>query len=179
MKNEIWKDIPGYENIYQVSDLGNIRKWFKKPRTGIAEWKVLISSFDKRGYKRYSFSLNKVRKTWQIHRLVLFVFNPIEDMEIYQVNHIDGNKINNSITNLEWCTAKENVNHAYNIGLYPYGMNHSRCKLSDEQVDEIRELRKTTSLTYKQIGKLYNVSDSHIGYIIGGQTRKRISIVTP
>ena len=57
------------------------------------------------------------KKTFRLHRLVMLAFNPIKDSENFEVNHIDGNKMNNRLDNLEWCTASENQRHAFRTGL--------------------------------------------------------------
>lgn len=108
---EIWKDIPNYENLYQVSNLGNIKSLYNNI--------ILKPSVDRYGYVRFSATKNKKQKTLRIHRVVMEVFNPIK--ESMQINHIDGNKTNNAITNLEWCTDSENKKHAYSNGLMPKG----------------------------------------------------------
>lgn len=104
---EIWKDIPGYEEKYQISNLGNIRS--KKNH------KILKSQINKKnGYVYFNMYKNKKYKNVRVHRLVAEVFLKNEYNKPF-VNHKDGNKINNKIDNLEWCTQKENVNHAIEV----------------------------------------------------------------
>lgn len=95
-------------NNYGVSNLGNI----KNLKTG----KVLKPSLQKNGYLTYTFCQNRIRKTFRIHRLVAlyFIDNP---NNLPYVNHKDGDKTNNKVDNLEWCTAKENDDHARRTGL--------------------------------------------------------------
>lgn len=100
---EIWKDIVGYEGLYQVSNLGNVRSVKRKV-------KLLRHGQDKeRGYKNVILYRNGTRKMWLVHRLVAiaFVNNPENKP---QIDHIDGNPSNNVVTNLRWCTVKENLN---------------------------------------------------------------------
>lgn len=103
---ERWKSI-AINPIYEVSDEGNVRR---------ASTKRLLAPSDCKGYPHVSLYDNRKRKSVTIHRLVAdaFVDNPDNKP---QVNHIDGNKYNNNYTNLEWCTASENMQHAFDTGL--------------------------------------------------------------
>lgn len=99
---EEWKDIPGYEGIYKISSLGNVYSYITK--------KMLHPSLSSTGYKNVQLYKHSKAKSYHVHFLVASVFlNKIEGCE---VNHIDGNKTNNAISNLEWVTKKENTNHA-------------------------------------------------------------------
>lgn len=105
---ENWKNIPEYENLYLISDLGNVKSLYTN--------KILKPSFDKFGYARFSATKNKKQKTLRIHRLVAELF--IKNLNnLPQVNHKNGDKSNNSKNNLEWCTDSENKFHAYKHGL--------------------------------------------------------------
>lgn len=99
---EIWKDIEGYEGLYQVSDLGRVKSF--------ATSRVLKPYRNKAGYLLVYLCKNGKRKTHRIHRLVAqsFIPNPENKPE---VNHLDENKTNNMVSNLEWSTRKENLNH--------------------------------------------------------------------
>lgn len=99
---EIWKDIDGCEGLYQVSNLGRV----KRVTTG----RVLKGSKITGGYLGVSLYKNSVMSTKKIHRLVAEAFIPNPESKS-QVNHIDENKTNNKVSNLEWMTAKENSNH--------------------------------------------------------------------
>ena len=107
---EIWKDIKGYEGLYQVSNLGRIKSF---PRIGTQTKKERIKKFVKsfNGYYRVSLWKNGKSQVVSVHRLVVKAFiNNMNDN--LQVNHIDGNKENNAIYNLELVTPKENIKHA-------------------------------------------------------------------
>lgn len=99
---EEWKDIEGYEGLYQVSNLGRV----KRVTTG----RILKPSKHTKGYYRVELYKNGSQSKKLIHRLVAQVFIPNPDNKS-QVNHIDENKTNNLVSNLEWMTAKENLNH--------------------------------------------------------------------
>lgn len=98
---EIWKDIPEYEELYQISNLGRVRS-----KDRLIKVNCQNNSHVKRPFFYYVYP-----EGFFVHRLVIKTFNPILNDSDYQVNHIDENKENNSLNNLEWCTAKENINH--------------------------------------------------------------------
>ena len=103
---EIWKDIQGYEGLYQVSNLGRVRS-----RNGLIHLNT-----NNYGYKHVTLSKSNVQKTALVHRLVAeaFIENPFE---LPQINHKDGNKNNNAVINLEWTTQKDNNRHAIKTNL--------------------------------------------------------------
>jgi len=119
---EVWKDIQGYEGIYQVSNLGRVRSL---DRTMVLESGkirrdkgVILKSIKHKtkGYCYVSLSRGGYFKRFLIHRLVAQSFLENNDNKP-QVNHINGDKNNNSVENLEWCTEIENIHHAMNTGL--------------------------------------------------------------
>lgn len=99
---EIWKDVEGYEGLYQVSNFGNLYSSYVKRK--------LQLSLDKYRYKQVILVKNGVRKRHLLHRMVAQEFIPNPENKP-QVNHIDENKTNNTVSNLEWVTSKENINH--------------------------------------------------------------------
>ena len=118
---EIWKDIKGFEGYYQVSNMGRIKsldryvRGNKDSKLHIKE-RIIKGGIETRGYSFVSLNKNGTRTYARIHRLVAeaFLENPFNKPE---VNHIDGNKQNNTVSNLEYCTRTENEQHAYKIGL--------------------------------------------------------------
>lgn len=105
--NETWKDIPGFEGSYQISDHGRLKS-FKELKEG----RILSTINNRGGYISVVLCRNnKAERSTRIHRLVAenFLSNP---ENLPEVNHIDGNKQNNHITNLEWVTRKQNMAHA-------------------------------------------------------------------
>ena len=116
-----WVKIKGYEDFYEISSSGEIRSkdrtmTDKIGRTRSWKGKVLNPDIAPNGYYRVSFSINRKRKQFYVHRLIAEHFIPNPD-NLPQVNHIDGNKLNNSLDNLEWVTVQDNVIHAYKNGL--------------------------------------------------------------
>lgn len=101
--DEVWKDIEGYEGLYQVSNLGRVRSLkFNKTK--------ILKQGNVNGYKRVVLSKNGKRKNYFVHRLVAmaFISNP-NNLSI--VNHKDENPSDNNVNNLEWCTQKYNINY--------------------------------------------------------------------
>ena len=116
---EAWVDIVGYEGLYQISDKGRVRSLDRYVRSKygvrLAKGRMVATSYDTAGYPKVTLHKEGKRKTKLVHRLVMenFTDEPFNET----VNHKDGIKTNNDITNLEWCTYQENTLHAYKIGL--------------------------------------------------------------
>lgn len=115
-KREIWKDVKGYEGLYQVSNLGRLKRLISnrclKPRI------LLQNSNVTSGYVRACMSKDGIPKKNTLHRMVAIAFIKNTNPSVKnQINHIDGNKRNNRADNLEWCSSKENVRHYIAIGL--------------------------------------------------------------
>lgn len=118
---ETWKDCKHYEGLYEVSTIGRV----KNKKTG----KILKQCMESSGYYKVNlYKYGKV-KNESVHRLVALTFIDNPDSKP-QVNHIDGDKLNNEVTNLEWATQSENMKHAYDNGLH---------YISDYQKQRIRE----------------------------------------
>lgn len=142
---EIWKDIKGYEGLYQVSNLGKIKslgriierigpKGSRFYRT--YPEKLLKYCKDTRGYYRANLALNGVNTTIKVHRVVAQAFIPNPEGKP-QINHKDGNKQNNSIYNLEWCDNQENQDHSWRIGLRKKGKEHWSYGQQPEQLKKV------------------------------------------
>ena len=126
MKDEVWKDVKGYEGLYQISNYGKLksleRKYKKVDRRTNKEYlyiqkeRILKKRIDKKGYIHYDLNKDGITKEYKAHRLVAQAFIP----NIYnkkQINHKDMNKLNNNVENLEWCTNSENQLHSYKNNL--------------------------------------------------------------
>lgn len=132
MENEIWKDVVGYEGLYQVSNLGKVKSLerIRKYRKGVYGLKKEIILKQASSQKYLTVCLTNffcIKKTITIHRLVAIAFIPNPDSKP-QVNHKDGNKFNNVFNNLEWVTSSENLIHALETKLKvpKYGKDNHR-----------------------------------------------------
>lgn len=131
---EVWKNI---SDIHEVSNTGKVRNKLLG--------KILVTGLDKRGYPRIRISINGLKKSLRIHRLVAIHFIP-NPQNKSQVNHIDGNKLNNNDWNLEWNTNSENQLHAIRTGLKVFKKGSESCKFKSSilvfdnlgnQIDEL------------------------------------------
>jgi hypothetical protein len=138
---EVFKDIEGYEGLYQVSNLGRVKSLIYQ---GVARDRILKAGKDSQGYLLINLYKLKKPKSSSIHRLVASAFLPNEDCKS-QVNHLDANKENNNVNNLEWSTPAENINHAINLGL----MNRQREKT--KEAHSIPVIDKKTQIIYESI----------------------------
>lgn len=125
---EVWIDIPEYEGLYQISNLGRVKRLSRivtesNGKVRHLKEKVLKGGTYPNEYKFVCLRKNNENKNVMIHRLVAQIFIPNIDNKLY-VNHMDGNKFNNSFENLEWCTQSENLKHAVDIGLV-----ENQCKV--------------------------------------------------
>lgn len=117
---EVWKDVVGFKDYYQISNLGRVKSLerYKKnySKLQLVEEKILKQSISKRGYYVVNLCNGVKCRPYGIHTLVgkAFVTNP---NNYTQINHIDGDKLNNSIDNLEWSTQSHNMKHAWKNGL--------------------------------------------------------------
>lgn len=156
---EIWKDMVSDSN-YEVSSYGNIRH--KK------NMKNRAFRLDSKGYYRFNTS----NGTFHPHKEVAKAFIDNSENKPF-INHIDAIRTNNNVDNLEWCTQKENMQHAYNIGTRGKGEKHGRAILSEEQVKEIK-YKLLETMMQKDIAKMFNVSEGAIQGIARGNNWSHI-----
>jgi hypothetical protein len=161
---EIWKDVIGYEGIYQVSNLGNIKSVYVD--------KTLSPPINQYGYLYHGFRKNKKRNNILIHRVVAIAFLDNPNLKPC-VNHKNGIKTDNRVENLEWVTYQENMNHSVFNNLCAKGEKIAQSKLTELQVSEIREKYKNQKMTYLNLASEYNVSFSLIGQIIKNNIWKK------
>ena len=175
---EIWKDIEGYEGLYQISNIGNIKRLSRSTwNPHNKSYSTLKEIILKPGFDGKYLNIclcNPNKKTYLIHRLVAthFIPNPENKPE---VNHINGIKTDNNIINLEWSTKSENELHAFKNNLKTCFNNnkYNASKLTQKDVDEIIILFKSKSLNTLELSKKYNVTRQSISNIINLKTWKK------
>lgn len=151
---EIWKPIENTEGLYEVSNLGRVRSYKKEP------CKILKQCINSRGY--YTVGVNG--KVCNVHSLVAKTFKPLPYTEGLVINHIDGNKLNNEINNLEWVTQKYNIHHAYARGRFKAWTNEDRKKGEKKRLDAVRKkvLCVETNITYISISHAAKATDLYV-----------------
>jgi hypothetical protein len=166
--NENWKKVIGYEDLFLISDHGNLFSL----RTN----KILTSSISKTGYVLISTKIggrNGTNKCFRLHREVAKCF--VENVNNFiEVNHIDGNKINNHYSNLEWVTPKENMQHALRNGLMEHNIvskkkaSYNSRALLEEDVEYIRKnyIKSDKNFGSRALGRKYGVDKNRILEIV-------------
>jgi DNA-binding XRE family transcriptional regulator len=159
---EIWKDVPGYEGRYQVSNLGRVKS-LNYNQTG--KERIMKEVGNSSTYLRVGLCKYGKVKTNKIHRLVMLAFVGESDL---QVNHKNGIKTDNRLKNLEYCTQLENIRHAINTGLInTMGENQVNSKLKTACAERIKYGHQ--GMTQESIAKIYGVSRRLIGQIRSGK----------
>ena len=158
VKNEIWKDVPGYESYYQISNFGNVkslsRNVYRQNYSFVSKEKILKLREEKHGRLYVDLRKNKKVKRFYVHTLVALAFIG-ERPKGYFVCHINGNNQDNKLSNLKYDTPRQNQ-----IDVYRYGNTHGNSKLSIKQIIEIRALYKTGNYTTRELAKKYSVSQN-------------------
>lgn len=166
MERRIHDFIPEIKDLYTINDKGEVfsdNSGRMKTRYRAGSKYKIINFMTEDGQKR----------TFRVHRLVATAFLP-NPQNKKEVNHIDGNKENNSLENLEWSTRQENAQHAVDIGLMKprRGEDCSFSILTEEQVREVFTLREQ-GLLQREIAEIMNCSSSNISYILRGKTWRK------
>jgi len=157
MNREEWKDIIGYEGLYSVSSSGRVRKTFTE--------RILKQSKNPL-YFAVSLRKNKQSKSFLVHRLVALAFHG-EPKDRKVVNHIDFDKYNNSVDNLEYVTTKENVHHTMNSKRHEYGEKHWCSKMTNRDVVLCKKLHKN-NVRRSVLARCFGVSEKTIYNVVKG-----------
>lgn len=172
LNNEIFINVteyavPGVYNCYKVSNLGRVYDCIKNR----------FLTYHKAFNNYIGVSLNTINHNTAIpvHRLMMLCFYPINNPENYQVNHKDGIKTNNILSNLEWVTRSENIYHAYKTGLHHIGEDNIHSTISNDTAVKICELLQSGTYTEQQIADILNISTYIVHGIKSGRTWKHIS----
>ncbi|WP_455923273.1 NUMOD4 domain-containing protein [Pseudomonas putida] len=169
--HEIWKQVLGYEDYYEVSNLGRVRSLDRHTtdrigRPFVRYGKILFLNTEHNGYRSVRLCVETKHRTFKVHRLVAFAFLPSPD-EGDQINHINGVKDDNRPENLEWVTAAGNAQHAFanGLGRDSQGAANTRAVLTEDDVRTIR-LLSADGQTTASIARHYQVSETAIRSII-------------
>lgn len=157
---EIWEDAKGFTDYYKVSNYGRVKSL---PRSG-TNGRILVLCTTRGGYLKVCLSVFNKNIHRSVHQLVAqtFIKNP---KKLKQVNHINGNKKDNTVWNLEWCTGSDNLKHAYRIGIKSSrGEKHSQNKLTWIQVGIIREAI-AAGHSKTEIAKYFKIGWRHVYHI--------------
>ena len=168
LPNEVWKDIPNYEGLYQVSNLGRVKSL---PRKHQLRTIVVSQHPTGNGYLTVTFTKGKERKHYRVHKLVALCFLKEAD-GLDEINHIDENKYNNCVDNLMRCDRSYNVNYGGRNIVVGYKLrnriDHSKKVLQiDKEGNVLREFRSVSDA-----GRFYGINPNGISRVCRGERNK-------
>lgn len=169
-QEEVWYPVPGYEGLYDVSNMGRVRSNSRPSRNWRAEWmtKPRIKKFTiaSHGYlvARFTNQAGESKNIY-LHSIMCTVFNGVQPEEDSTVNHKNGQKRDNRPENLEWVSQEDNTEHALEAGLAKRGSKHHFSKLTEENVRSILSDKRGCV----KLGREYGVTPSAIKYIRQGK----------
>lgn len=169
MKNEVWREVVGFEGWYSVSSLGRIRREMDSRRS--KQGLVLKPGLKKDGYLMVSLQRNSIAKSFNVHRIVAHAFlgeRPID----FQINHKDLNKLNNTPSNLEYCSKSCNIRHAFKNGAFPSrkGERNIRAKLNNKAIIDIKKNYISRKTPLRVFSKKYGVTLATIHKVLVGRS---------
>lgn len=171
LQSEIWKEIPGYDGHYSVSNLGRVKR--NTATSGRPANRIRRLSHDRDGYLTVSLSVHNRLKSEKVHQLVLRAFIGPRGRRI-EVNHKDGKKDNPRLDNLEYVTPAGNRQHGYRMGLYPVGEKHYSAKLTEQQAKEAIRLIEN-GMSFAAVAKRFHMTLSGIRNIYMGISWKYLA----
>lgn len=174
---EIWKDITGFDGLYQISNFGRVKSLEKVYYAGNCMSKrvqkeIILKPYSTGRYLCVNLSNKGFNKNYKIHRLVAIHFIPIIDGKP-EVNHIDGNRLNNNFSNLEWSNRSENQSHAYKNGL-------QKTKRGFELVYSKPVLNKENGVFYDTISEAAiscNLSVATLSRYLNGKRANKTNLI--
>lgn len=167
LKDEEWHEVSNY-NSYMISNFGRVKSLARKNGRGTVKKDRILTQYIKKGYAVVALSKNGNTKYMSVHRLVAWHFSPIGHYDAsYEVNHLDGNKLNNHYLNLEWTTKSLNNIHARKMGLMG-GERTNTAKLTLKQVIDIRNSYPLIDMP--RLAEKYHVGINCISKIINRKT---------
>lgn len=170
---EIWRLISGYENIYKISNYGQVKRLKSHDLRGRnVKEKILKNILGNHGYYRVTLC-NGIQKAFTLHRLLALAFLP-NPFKYPCINHKNGVKTDNRLENLEWCSYSHNQSHAIRTGLSPkpppkFGKNHHNAKFDLNYFNVILKARNDGMLL-KDILKNFKISQTHYYRIVNRET---------
>jgi len=176
MDDEHWRPIVGYESTYEVSDNGKVRSNRGRNGKPIVGWRLLKQRLDMQGRPCACLSLHGKQTRFLVSHLVADAFLPPKSLTDQVVRHLNDNPADNRVVNLARGTKSDNAKDAVHNGKWraPKGIAHSRAKLTEDQVREIRILYATGNFTQRELALQFGVDHSTIGYIVRRQMWKHI-----
>lgn len=164
-----WVPVKGIES-YEVSRAGDVRRAITTKASRTAKpGRLKTLRIDRVGYMSVTLSHQGGAFYRRVHRLVATAFIGPAPFPRAEVNHKNGNKLDNRVENLEWCSGAENHEHASRMGLIPFGERHWKAKLTTSDILDIREMRKAGALI-KEIAAIKKVSSTQIANVISGHS---------
>ena len=183
LEGEIWKPLvtPLYPSIkpdYYISNKNRVYSTIKNDFLKIAHKDPL--KYDS-PYHRVCLQVDEdgmsLSKDFLMHRLIMSIFKPVDNMENLCINHIDGNKLNNDLDNLEWCTIRDNTIHALNTGLFipVYGEEHVCATITEKQAKQVVDMLLEKRYSYKYIADIVGTSPTIVCDIAGKKSWKHLT----
>lgn len=171
LPSEIWKAIPGYEGLYEVSNLGRVKSLERLaplPRgrgTRVIKESLMLQKIKRGGYLCINLCAGGIKKYHFVHRLVLGAFVGVQPTG-YQACHADGNRLNNLPDNLRWDTPKNNSADKFTHGTVARGERINRSLLTEANIIEIRRRYAMGNTSQQSIADDFGVSQPLVGCIV-------------